>query len=252
MEEIIDSNKRGSGGKVYTESFDQQRIDRLKNIVLDFYTQGEQKRYGILVDGEMVVPINTDSRKFDRYKKYIEGHTKSIEVRMYFGESPTCNRYIFHTNETAINGVSTQGVEERIKEALEKQQTEIELQRLQEELKRKNKKLKAYKELEAELKEKKIDIKELLKEGIQLFGEFKKIKEPSGTPLQGVKQSEVEVEIQTEKTKTDKHYTGMKEKYGEENMLRALGTWEVFIKNPQLKEEFKQIINQKTKKNGKA
>ena len=113
MEEIINSTKRGSGGKVYTEPFDQQRIDRLKQIVFDFFKQGEQKRYGILVDGEMVVPINADSRKFDGYKKYIEGHTKSVEVRMYFGESPTCNRYIFHTGEQAINGVKGQGVEER-------------------------------------------------------------------------------------------------------------------------------------------
>ena len=44
--------KRTGGGSVYNEMYNPLRIERLKSIVKDFYQQGKQKRYCILVDGK--------------------------------------------------------------------------------------------------------------------------------------------------------------------------------------------------------
>jgi hypothetical protein len=254
MEEFNHNNRRRKAtGKVFTEAYNPQRIERLKSIIKDFHHQGKQKRYCVLVDGEMVVSINTDYRNFDNYKRYMLGHTQNIEVRMFFGESPNCNRHIFHTNAQGLNGAPQKDVQEQIKEALEKQRMETEISTLQKELRRKNKKLKQFKTLQAELDEKKIDIKELITKGLELYGQFNASKGgafPSGT-VQGTPQAEVEIEAEPE-TKADRHYADMKQQYSEKELEKALKTWEIFTAYPSLRKEFTELVNQKINNHGEA
>jgi acylphosphatase len=247
--------KKKSSGKIYREVFDPERIGRLKSIVSDIEKQGSQKFYSILVDGETVVAKNYNANNFDNYKKYLLSNTQNIEVRMYFGTSPSSNRHIFQTAQTSLGGLRQEDVDEQIKKALAKQKAESELLNLQNQLKKKNKKLLKMKELEVEIEElkKKQDIKSLLKEGMHLVQNFK-----TGTPppLQGTPENNTEVEVEiaaeNEETQADKFYHQLLEKYKEKEVIEAIKTWRVFTQYPELKEEFGAIINQKIKNNGKA
>lgn len=246
--------KKKSSGKVYREVYNPERIERLKSIVSDFEKQGSQKFYSILVDGETVVAKSFNANNFDNYKKYLLSNTQNIEVRMYFGSSPSSNRHIFQTGQNSLGELRQEDVEEQIKKALAKQKSENELVNLQNELKKKNKKLLKMKELEVEIEElkKKQDIKALLKEGMSFVKAFK-----GDTPpvLQGISEdSEVEVEVEQEfeETKADKFYNQLLDKYEEKKVIEAIKTWQVFTKYPELKDEFIEIVNQKIKKNGKT
>ena len=247
--------KKKSSGKVYREVYDPERIERLKNIISDFEKQGSKKYYSILVDGETVVAKNHNAYNFDGYKKYLLSNTHNIEVRMYFGTSPSSNRHIFQTGQASLQGIRQEDVEEQIQKALAKQKAENELLNLQNELKKKNKKLLKMKELEIEIEElkKKQDIKALLKEGMTLVQSFKGDKPPAlqGTPENNA-EVQVEVEQEFEETKADKFYNQLLDKYDEKKVIEAIKTWHVFTKYPELKEEFIEIVNQKIKKNGKA
>ena len=243
--------KRKATGKVFTESYNEERIERLKNIVHDFFKQGQKKRYCILVDGEMVVSVNSDSRNFDSYKRYLLGNTQSIEVRMFFGNSPNCNRHIFQTNHNQLSGIQSKDVEERIQEALEKQKIENELSYLRKQVKKKNKKLEAFKILQAELDEKQIDIKDLMTKGMEMYQLFKGNGSASSLGQTSEPIADVEVEIEST-SETDYYYQKLKEQHPEKALMNALKTWEIFTKCPELQKEFNQLINKKIKQNGKV
>ena len=91
----VRTKKHRKRSKEIVSPYDIQQIERLKSIVADFHTQGKRKRYSVLVDGETVVPINTDARKFDNYKRYLLNSTGRVEVRMYFNDSNNCNQVCF-------------------------------------------------------------------------------------------------------------------------------------------------------------
>jgi hypothetical protein len=253
MEHSSHIHQRKNGGKVFTERYNPQRIERLKSIVKDFYQQGQKKRYCILVDGEMVVSINADARNFDGYKRYLEGHTESIEVRMFFGDSPNCNRHIFQTNQGPLAGVPDQTVEQKISEALEKQRILNELDSLKKELKRKDEIIEEYQEMEEEMGKKQLNINELLDKGFQLYTKFNANKNgsPAPTQVQGLPQSEVEVHSEPE-TESERQFQKMQEKHSEEELLKGLKAWRLFAKHPELKKEFTDLLNSKTKKDGEA
>jgi hypothetical protein len=254
MEQINNKRKGGGTGKIFTETYNPQRIERLKNIISDFRAQGKPKRYCILVDGEMVVPVNRDASNFDNYKRYLEAHTQNIEVRMYFGDSPNCNKHIFHTSQMTLSGTQ-KGVQEQIEEALEKQRIQTELETLRSKLKRKNKIIEEYEgvieELEGELEKNSVDIKGVLDKGMQLFGQWKA--NNNAQPVQGIPESNVEVEVQSEpESKSDKFYQQMKDKYSQESLDGSLKIWSVWLKHPELKGEFMKIVKQKIKEDGEA
>jgi hypothetical protein len=247
--------KKKSSGKIYREVYNPERIERLKSIVSDFEKQGSKKFYSILVDGETVVAKSFNANNFDNYKKYLLSNTQNIEVRMYFGTSPSSNRHIFQTAQNALGGLRQEDVEEQIKKALAKQKAENELDNLKKELKEKDKKLLKMEALKEEIEElkNKQDIKALLKEGMGLVQNLK-----NGKPiaLQGTPENDTEVEVEIEEeyeeTKADKFYNQLLEKYEEKKVIEAIKTWQVFSKYPELKDEFVAIVNQKIKKNGKA
>lgn len=242
--------KRRATGSTFTEGFDPVRIERLKTIIQDYEDQGKEKWYSIIVDGEMVVPNNATASNFDKYKRYIIGNSNTVEVRMYFGKSPNFNRHVFKTNYSALAGTPSKDVDQIVKDALEKERKNNKILMLQQELKRKNKKLKQYKLLQAELDEKKLDIKDLVKDGIQLMGQFQAMKN-GATPVQGIQDAEVEVKVESE-SPVDLHFNQLKKDYEGEELEKAIKIWEIFTAYPQLQKEFMSIINQKIKKNGKA
>jgi hypothetical protein len=248
--------KKKSSGKVFREVYNPERIELLKSIVADHYKQGSRKFYSILIDGETVVAKTSDSRSFDNYKKYLMSNTKTLEVRMYFGNSPSANRHVFQTNNSSVNGLRPEDIQERIDQALAKQKVENELIYLRKELKRKNKKLLKLKEVQKELDEakQKPNIENILEKSANLFHTIKGNKTPKA--LQGTPENNAEVEVnveeEVEETKADKFYNNLLDNYEEKEVIRALKTWEVFTKYPELKDEFVTIVNQKIKKNGKA
>jgi len=250
MEQEHQEIERRANGSNFTEGFDPLRIERLRTIIQDYEDQGKAKRYCIIVDGEMVVPINSEASNFDNYKRYIIGNSNTVEIRMYFGKSPNFNRHIFKTNYSALAGTPSKDVDQIVKDALEKERKDNKILMLQQELKRKNKKLKQYKALQATLDEKKLDIKDLVKDGIQLMGQFQAMKN-GGTPVQGIPDAEVEVRVETE-TPIDLHFLQLKKDYEGEELEKAIKIWEIFTAYPQLQKEFMSIINQKIKQNGKS
>ncbi|MBL4625900.1 MAG: hypothetical protein JKY42_12290 [Flavobacteriales bacterium] len=257
MENTNKNRKGGGTGKVFTETYNPQRIGRLKNIITDFRQQGKPKRYCILVDGEMIVSINKDPSNFDNYKRYLETHTQTIEVRMFFGDSPNCNKHLFHTSQASLSGTQ-KGVQEQIEEALEKQRIKAEIETLRSKLKRKNKIIEEYEETideyEKELDKKKLDVKGMFKDGMELLGQWN-TKNNGAKPVQGIPDTTVEVKAETEtkpEAKSDKFYQKMKNKYSQESLDGSLKIWSVWLKHPELKDEFMKIVKQKIKEDGEA
>lgn len=252
LENQQEQPKRKPTGSTYTEGFDPERIERLKTIVKDFeQAEGKGKRYCIIVDGEMVVPTNTESAKFDNYKRYLLGNSNEVEVRMFFGESPNCNKHIFKTDYKVLNGPE-KDVDSLVQEALIKERQLTKIKSLQSELKRKNKKLKQFKELQSQLDEKKLNVKDLIQDGIKVLGQINAMRNGSPvTPIQGVNDSEVEVEIESD-SPVDNHIKRMKSDYSDKELEKGIKIWEIFSSHPELQQDFMKIINQKIKKNGKA
>jgi hypothetical protein len=248
MEQEHQEIERRTNGSNFTEGFDPLRIERLRTIIQDYEDQGKAKRYCIIVDGEMVVPVNSEASNFDNYKRYIIGNSNTVEIRMYFGKSPNFNRHIFKTNYSALAGTPSKDVDQIVKDALEKERKDNKILMLEQELKRKNKKLKQYKALQATLDEKKLDLKDLVKDGIQLMGQFQAMKN-GATPVQGIQEAEVEVKVESE-SPIDLHFNQLKKDYEGEELEKAIKIWEIFTAYPQLQKEFMSIINQKIKKNG--
>lgn len=244
MENQLKIRDSRNGGKVFHEPYSEERLNAIKRIVETQQSQGKQKRYSISVDGEMIINNTADLELFDTYLEYIEPHTEKIEVRLYFGVSPNGNRYVFHLKEKSFNGLGDPGkpvhVNDMIAEALERQSIESELI----ELRRKYKKLKRkYKVAESELSDKQGDVKDLISQGMQLYGAFNAQKS-ANQQVQGLPPVE-EVQIERELSEADKFYEELKSQLGEPKLTAALKTWAVFATHPELRSEFQAIVNQK-------
>lgn len=252
MEDLEATAKNRNGGKVHNDPYSKDRMEAIKRIVAKYGNQGRKKRFSISVDSELIVPPTTDIDMFDDYLDFIDTHTRNIEVRLYFGDSPNANRYLFYLQEPALDGVKSKqnegiDMDKKIEEALQKQSLETQVVLLEKKVKRLKKKVKSYEE---QLGTKSTDVKELLSQGLQLYGEFKGKTPPTPTPVHGLPHAEVELE--EELSECDKFYEELKEIYGEKHLVKAINTWGVFAKHPELHQEFHAIINQKSKQNGKA
>lgn len=245
------------------EPYSRDRVENLKNIVVRYRKNGKDKRYSIVVDGEMVIPKTDDPALFDEYLDYVNHLTRFIEVRIYFGNSPNCNIYRFDLHEALpqpLQGVPQLGaveVQEKIQEALSRQRLETDILLLEREKAQKDaeilnlkKKLKGYKKLQAKLDEKQIDISDLFTKGIELFGAFQAKKMGVPGQVQGLPDpAPAEVEITRETSEADQHFEELKTVYSDKELLRALRASELFAKYPELRHEFQAIVNTKIKQN---
>jgi hypothetical protein len=251
---------RGNGSQLFTETYSEAAIARLKNLVLTFFAQDERKYYSISLDGEIVVARNCDGRKFDRYLQFLNKHTQMVEVKMYQGFSPNCNRYQFILNRGLAGTPNAVDVQSQINKALEEQRLQNELDALRTELALKKKKLKKFKKLNENSESGLDKLKELVKGGVELAGALG-LGAQKG--LSGAPEPEAEVEIEpadSSDTKSDSStsksqqvFDDLLETYGEEGVKNALGWMTVLAANPDLVNKLKEELkNQKKSENGKA
>ncbi len=246
MEDIRQTHKRRNGGKIYNEPFNPDSIDRLRQMVQTFHGQGKPKIYCVLVDGEIVVEKNADADRFDAYKDFMSDHTKKVEVRMYMGNSPNCNRYIFRTaNELSGTPADTLSIEK----ALEQQRLQMELETLQKLLKKKNKKIKRLIKQQSEAVGTLDNLSGFAEKAVQLIGMFKSA---GGVPptLSGPSQQEpVEVQVESsspdELTEQEKLYLSLVDQMGTDGMVKALNIVALFVQHPELEQTLNQVLQQK-------
>jgi hypothetical protein len=249
MEDYEKGKAFRNGGKVFHEPYSEDRLNALKRLIEKLQSQQRKKRYSILVDGEMIVHNSYDPVLFDDYLDYVEPHTNTVEVRMYFGDSPNANRYLFHLKEQPTNGLNgfkggKENVNDLIAEALEKQSMESELVQLRRKYKKTKRRLKEAEQL---LEEKQVDVKDLLSHGMQLYGAFQG-KTPIPSTVQGLPTTEVEIE--PELSEADEFYRELKEQVGEDKLISALKIWKIFAKHPEMRSEFLDIIQQNSEQDG--
>lgn len=250
MEDYEGGKSFKNGGKVFHEPYSEDRLNGLKRLLEKLQSQQRKKRYSILVDGEMIVHNSYDPESFDDYLDYVEPHTNTVEVRLYFGDSPNGNRYQFHLKEPSFDGLNgfkggKENVNDLIAEALEKQSIETELTQLRKKYRKTKRKLREAEQL---LEEKQVDVKDLLSQGMQLYGAFQG-KNPTAGTVQGLP-AVSEVQIEPELSEADEFYQELKEQLGEEKLMNALKIWKIFAKHPEMRSEFLEIIQEKTDEDG--
>jgi hypothetical protein len=242
------------------EDYSPERVQRLKRIIVNLQNKGAVKMYSITIDGEIIVARTEDIEEFDDHLDFVEPDSKVIEIRTFFGSSPNCNLYQFFVHgkpQQTSSGLGAIEINDRIQDALYKQQLETSIKLLEKDNKNLEeqtlllkKKLKKYKKLQSKLDEKQIDINDLFTKGIELFGAFQGKKMGADKQVEGLPQvTTVDVEAIEEKTPAQDHFDQLKSTYSDEQLLKAMKTSEVFVRYPDLREEFQAIVKSKMKKN---
>lgn len=243
---------RGNGSQVFTQPFSEAGMNRLKHLIITFYKQGERKFYSVLVDGEIIIPKTCDGRKFDRYIQFVNPHTHTVEVRMYQGQSPNCNRHQFIVHKGFSGFGEPDNVQTQIDKALEQQATQNRLGELEKELSRKSKKLRKLKKFidEADSESGLDKVKEFASQLMGFAGALG-IGRGIPTPNNNSQESEVEIEPDEDTSGSQQIFDDMVETFGEEGVKNALGWMTVLASNPDLQEKLKEEIkNLKQEKNG--
>lgn len=250
MEDLEEREKRKNGTSVFNEPYSIEAIERLKSMIKTFEAQGKRKHYTILVDNETVVEKNASFHKFDDYRPFVNPHTKTIEVRMYLGMSPNCNRHVFHKSEATLKGVlnaslPTVDVQAEIAKALAEQKRVFDLSETQKKLKKKNKQIKKLKLKLGESSTGLEGIQDLATKAVQIAGMFK----GGQTQLMGVQNqqtpTESEVSIEPEEmTEEEEIYNDLIDEVGIKGLKKTLRVMELLSKHPELEE----ILNNELKK----
>ncbi|MBI3239597.1 MAG: hypothetical protein HYZ43_12290 [Flavobacteriia bacterium] len=282
--ELIPSNQsRNNASRTKMSTFSFDLMESLKRRISLLNNDESQKRYAILIDGDMIVAPTTDLECFDEYLNFIDQNCNILEVRLFHGNSPSCVPYKFTLRDSAYfgtpqkNGLGEIEVNEKIEQVIlrERQETKIALLNAQveqltktyetqiEQLTQANealkRKLKKYKKLQAKLeelqREGKTDYSELLSKGIELFGLYQSSK--NGAPatqstasIEGVSSVSIEPEKPaqtqpTEPTEFDEVIEELKAEYSDDQLINAMRATELFARHPELKSEFQAIINSK-------
>lgn len=225
---------RENGSQIKSEAYSRDNIKWLKQLIYDSFRNGTPKHYDIRVNDEIVVPRNSDSRKFDTYLKYFNNATQVVEVRMYQGNSPNCNKYRFITERAStLSGV--QNVSGLIQQALEEDRRKRELQDLtveNERLRKKVKKLKAIADKSKPVQQ----IRGLLSEVGAAYQSIKGVRPLAGVPQPNQNHedyTEVSVEVEGE-SESDQVYQMVKQELGEENTVKCYQMINELGKNPEL------------------
>lgn len=267
---IQEQEYRGNGSQVQTESYTPEALNRLKHKIQTFFEQGEHKYYSILVDGETVVPRNYDARKFDGYLQFMEPGVRRVEVRMYQGNSPNCNKYLFVLTNGLSGPQSGENVEVRVQNAMNLEKLKLKLEYTEKELQRKSKKCKQHKakiaqleedidELEEiitrehseEVKVKREQINGILQQGISTVGSLITGKSGEATNLSGTPNtpdSSVEVVMEEEDSEIARLksiFEDIYNEYGAKSTENALGMILTINRDPELRNLFKQELRKK-------
>lgn len=245
-EDIQDTETRSNGSRVFNEPYSDDAVERLRQMIYTYYRQHRRKFYAILVDGEIVVDKTSDGRKFSAFRDFINDHTRTVEVRMYYGSSPNCNRHVFHKPHT-MAGIPRQDqpdVEQEVQKALEKQRQEFEMKRLKKQLKKKEKKIL---ELEEELASKETGLEQLtgltkvISDGIGMV-----TGKDTAQPVSGAPEQDAEVTIEPEQQDESKAiYDALVNEIGMEKIKETLGLMQLLASHPELKEIVNRELSRK-------
>jgi hypothetical protein len=244
-----------NNGEVQNASYSAERLESLKKIVEQRYEPNisKGKRYCILVDNEIVVGTTTDPAKFDDYFDFVEPHTRSVEVRLFFGTSPNHNKHIFRC--TPNNGLS--GIEQHSKIEEERQRWKLEqdlgsYKRKARKYKRRLAKATSMLE-EANTENEELqgnnDIKNIVVQALSFMRSGKKSDDDSplhGSPNQP--QSEVEIEGITQESEVSDaalRFDALMSEYEVTNPKGVLKMMEVLIKRPDIQKVVFEMIKKK-------
>lgn len=270
--DIPHQEHRSNGSHVQTESYTPEALNRLKHKIQTFFEQGEHKYYSILVDGETVVAKNYDARKFDGYLQFMEPGVRRVEVRMYQGNSPNCNKYLFVLTGDLSGPASSSDVESRVQNAMNLEKLKLRLEYTEKELERKSKKCKQRKiiiaqlqddiaDLEAilesehseEAKAKREQMSGLLQQGITTVGSFITGNPVNGPDLSGTpSKPDSTVEIQMEggdgkKAELLDLFEKIYQTYGDKHTRDALGMVLAINSDTELKQLFISELRKRNK-----
>lgn len=242
-----EQHTNSSSRNTIVEHLDPVRIQWLKTVIEGHFNQGKRKRYSILVDGEMVVPVTSNPEHFEDYERYVTSSTRTVEVRMYFGKSPKFNSHQFKAGFAGLNG--TQGeFKQQMETALKQKDQEHQISRLEDKIKRKDKKIEKLEELCTDLEET-IELKneeietlksspsELAEKWAPIIMAFKNGGNTlSANPsLGGGNDTSVEVQVNdVTPSLLDQQLERLKKQYSEIELLKAIKGWEdsiVFARN---------------------
>lgn len=260
-----DITVRGNGTQVFTEPYSRAAIARLKNLILAFFNQGEDKWYSISVDGETVVQRTRDSRKFDDYERFVCEYTRHVEVKMFQGNSPNCNKYVFTIPTKSLNGIgslSGADIQSQIDRAVEEHRVKMELEQTKTKLKEAEesilKKDKKLKKLKGEIPTGADTAEKWVNTISGVIASISAARNPglSGAPAQPNAEVSVEADSEEEEENDDteslKIYKMLHEKFGEEQIIKAYNWLAVLAANPDIGEKIKEELDKKKAENGKA
>ena len=265
IEERVAVETKANGSQIYNEPYSSEAIERLKSLVINFHNRGEKKYYSIHVDGETVVARNCDGRKFNDYLPFMSDYTKLVEVKLYAGYSPKCNRYMFYLHR-GLSGVSQTeiknvDVQQKIKEALKQERLQNELNQLRAEVVKKERKIKKLKKVNDDHPTWPMMLTDLANSGANIAGllGFGKNRGLQGAPEQVEADSEVEIEVEdSEESTSETHqiFQDLHAEYGEKGMKKLFGWLAVLAAHPELQKklhkEFEKLAKEKEDKDGEA
>ncbi|MBI3235115.1 MAG: hypothetical protein HYZ42_13960 [Bacteroidetes bacterium] len=276
MEEfgVISTRNNATRAKVNTFTF--ELLESLKHRITLLNTDENEKRYAILIDGDMIVSPTTDVERFDDYLKFIDQTCSILEVRLFHKDSPNCVPHKFTLKDSVYfgtppkNGLGEIEINEKIEQAIQSERQESKIALLQakieqitkmnDQLKEENKtlirKLKKVKKSRAKLygsmNENKTDYTDLIGKGIELFGIYQNAKNGAPpnveTTVDGVATVSIEPEkseTSTKKTEFDEVVDELKAEFSDDQLINAMRATELFANHPELKSEFQAIINAK-------
>ncbi len=252
MEDYEQRDKRRNGSSLFNEPYSLEGIERLKSMIKTFEAQNREKFYSILVDNEVVVERNPHFEQFDDFKPFVNEHTRTVEVRLYIGSSPNCNRHVFHKSETTLKGAVSAGLQSvdlqtEIAKALAEQQRVYKLKQTQEKLRKKDKRIRKLKQQLADSTTGLEGIQDIAGKAVQLAGIFKKGDAPQ---LSGAQPSEPTVTIEAEPLSPAAARLGEQlEELTESGLARVVDLLDLMKKHPKIDPE--KLIKQelKNKKN---
>lgn len=245
--------------RIFTKNYNDDQVDRLKRLIQSQNQRGDERYYGIKVDGEFCVNKTCDTRHFDDYKEFIDGGTETIEVVLYFGRSNNCNRHIFYLKEkggNAINGVSEPiDVDKKIEDALKKKDQEYLIQSLKQKVKDQEELIDELEEELAELKPK-TELRGLIKDGLAMFqsinGGSSSNNGLSGAPAPD-KEAEVTIEASEESStnesnNNEKLFNQIYDRIGDDGLNRMVGIIQAIEDSKDFRDGVNKLIQEENRR----
>jgi len=123
------------------KTYHHTKIERIKNILTRYAESGTPKFFEIIVDGIKVIPKTDKVEEFDAHQNFIDGDTKSIEIKIHYGTSNNNDQYIYLLEEEkeqekqpqTLAGMSAEELQSKIKESIDVEKEKWRQQQIEQE-----------------------------------------------------------------------------------------------------------------------